>query len=207
MGVFLVTQEQYQQVMGVNPSYYKDQPANPVENVSWDDAMEFCKKLSAKTGKKVTLPTEAQWEYACRAGTTTAYYTGDELRKGQANAAISSKPGIWDKPMEWVRKFFPAKAKTVETTPVGSFPSNGFGLYDMHGNIWEWCADWYGEDYYAKSPKTDPQGPNTGDRRVLRGGSWGVSPWDCRSAYRGWYAPDYRGRSLGFRVAVSPGLD
>jgi formylglycine-generating enzyme required for sulfatase activity len=92
--------------------------------------------------------------------------------------------------------------KTIQTTPAGSFPPNGFGLYDMHGNVWEWCSDWRGEDYYANSPKTDPQGPDTGSLRVLRGGSWGDHPEDCRSAYRLRDSPDHRNDALGFRVAV-----
>jgi formylglycine-generating enzyme required for sulfatase activity len=194
MGVFEVTQEQYEQVMGVNPSYFKG-AKNPVEQVYWDEAVEFCKKLSARTGKKVRLPTEAQWEYACRAGTTTAFHTGDVLKPGQANALIPSNPGVWDRIMS-------SGQKTIQTTPAGSFSPNGFGLYDMHGNVWEWCADWYGEDYYGNSPKTDPRGPEAGSGRVLRGGSWDFYPQNCRSAIRGWHSPDFRNVSIGFRVAV-----
>ena len=199
MGVFEVTQEQYEQVMGVNPSSFKG-AKNPVENVSWDEAVEFCRKLSARTGKKVMLPTEARWEYACRAGTTTAFRTGDVLKPGQANAVIPSNPGVWDRIMAWVGKS--SGQKTIQTTPAGGFPPNGFGLYDMHGNVWEWCGDWYGEDYYANSPKTDPQGPDSGSGRVLRGGSWNYDPRICRSANRNRDTPDYRSSEYGFRVAV-----
>jgi formylglycine-generating enzyme required for sulfatase activity len=188
--------------MGVNPSLFKGAKKNPVENVSWDDAVEFCQELSAKTGKKVMLPTEAQWEYACRAGTTTAFHTGDALKLGQANALIPSNPGLWDRIMAWVGISSAQKAKTIQTTPAGSFSPNGFGLYDMHGNVWEWCSDWYGEDYYANSPKTDPQGPDSGSSRVLRGGSWDFNPLVCRSALRNRVTPDIRGINIGFRVAV-----
>jgi len=200
MGVFEVTQEQYEQIMGVNPSYFKG-AKNPVEQVSWDDAVEFCEKLSARTGKKVMLPTEAQWEYACRAGTTTAFHTGDALKPGQANAAFPSNPGVWDRIMAWLG--MSSGQNTIQTTPASSFPPNGFGLYDMHGNVWEWCSDWYGEDYYANSPKTDPRGPDSGSYRVLRGGGWGLSPLYCRSACRNGGLPDGRRMYyIGFRVAV-----
>jgi len=207
MGVFEVTQEQYEQVMGNNPSSFKG-AKNPVETVSWDDAIGFCRKLSARTGKKVMLPTEAQWEYACRAGTTTTFHTGDALEPGQANADFPANPGVWDTIMAWVGKFLPQKAKTNQTTPAGSFPPNDFGLYDMHGNVWEWCSDWYGEDYYANSPKTDPQGPDSGLARVLRGGGWGYDPQYCRSADRGRDDPVNRlGYYVGFRVVVLSGVD
>ena len=151
----------------------------------------------------MTLPTEAQWEYACRAGTTSAFHTGDALKPGQANAAIPSNPGVWDTIMACVGKFFPQKAKTIEPTPAGSFSPNDFGLYDMHGNVWEWCRDWYGKDYYANSPTTDPQGPEAGSDRVLRGGGWCYRPGRCRSAYRYRCSPTYRNVDcLGFRVSV-----
>ncbi len=199
MGAFEVTQEQYEQVMGKNPSTVKG-AKNPVEQVSWDEAVEFCRKLSAGTGKKVMLPTEARWEYACRACTTTAFHTGDALKPGQANAVIPSNPNVWDRLMAWLG--MSSGQKTLQTAPAGSFPPNGFGLYDMHGNVWEWCSDWYGKDYYANSPKTDPTGPDSGAYRVLRGGSWYCDPQHCRSAGRGSNAPDFRNYDLGFRVAV-----
>jgi len=209
MGVFEVTQEQYEQVMGVNPSNFKG-AKNPVETVFWDDAVEFCRKLSAKTGKKVMLPTEARWEYACRAGTTTAFYTGDALKPGQANAYFSqtSNPGVWDTIMAWVGKFLPQKAKTDQATAAGSFSPNGFGLYDMHGNVFEWCSDWYNDSYanlpagQAGAKNQDPTGPDSGSARVLRGGSWCPYLQHCRSASRNWYSPDYRYITIGFRVAV-----
>ena len=184
--------------MGVNHSRFKG-AKNPVENISWDDAVEFCKKLSARTGKKVMLPTEARWEYACRAGTSTAFHTGDALKPGQANAVIPTKPGVWDRIMAWLG--MSSAKKTIQTTPAGSFSPNGFGLYDMHGGGWEWCSDWYGE-YYASSPKTDPKGPDSGLGRVLRGGSWNSYPEFCRSANRRWYGPGGRHYAIGFRVVL-----
>ena len=198
MGVFEVTQEQYEQIMGVNPSGFKG-AKNPVEDVSWDDAVEFCRKLSARTGKKVMLPTEAQWEYACRAGTTTAFHTGDALKPGQANAAFPSNPGVWDRIMAWVGKS--SAQKTIQTAPAGSFPPNGFGLYDMHGNVWEWCSDWHAGSY-ANAKNQDPAGPDSGSYRVLRGGSCDNPQQSCRSATRCGGPPDTRGNSLGFRIAV-----
>ena len=205
MGIYPVTQEQYEQVMGTNPSRFKG-ASNPVETVSWDDATEFCKKLSQKTGKRVRLPTEAQWEYACRAGTTTAYNTGPAISPGEADcdfSGSSATPGYWAKLKGWVRSFFPAgKQPQGGPKPVGSFKPNDFGLYDMHGNIWQWCADWYGDDYYAHSPSSDPAGPESGSPRVLRGGSWSVDPRSCRSAYRFWIDPDHRRSVFGFRVVL-----
>jgi formylglycine-generating enzyme required for sulfatase activity len=205
MGIYTVTQMQYEQVMGANPSQYKG-AGNPVEMVSWDDATEFCKKLSQKTGKKVRLPTEAQWEYACRAGTTTAYNTGATLSPGEAECYFpgsSATPGIWQKFTAWVGSFFRApKQIPGGPKPVGSFKPNGLGLYDMHGNVWQWCADWYGDDYYANSPKTDPAGAESGSLRVLRGGGWSFNPGKCRSAYRFRYVPVVRSGIIGFRVVL-----
>jgi formylglycine-generating enzyme required for sulfatase activity len=210
MGVFEVTQEQYEQVMGVNPS--RDKGAkNPVNKVSWDDAVEFCQKLSARTGKKVMLPTEAQWEYACRAGTTTAFHTSDALKPGQANAAFPSNPSVLDRIMAWLG--ISSAKKTIQTTPAGSFPPNGFGLYDMHGNVFEWCSDWH-DDSYANLPagqagakNQDPTGPDSGSQRVLRGGGWSGDPQFCRSANRTRGDPDGRNGDDGFRVVVLSGVD
>ena len=193
MGVYEVTQGQYEQVMGKNPSNFKG-PQNPVDTVSWDDAVEFCKKLSAKTGKTVQLPTEAQWEYACRAGAKTPFNTGETISTDQANYNGNYTYGNGAKG-EYRQK----------TTPVGSFKPNAFGLYDMHGNVWQWCADWYDEKYYGNSPKADPTGPADGQFRVLRGGSWISYPRSCRSAYRHYYYPVNRDYYLGFRVVVVSG--
>jgi formylglycine-generating enzyme required for sulfatase activity len=155
----------------------------PIESVSWNDAQEFCKKVSAKTGQTVRLPTEAEWEYACRAGTTTAYYSGDtEADLGRAAWYGANING--------------------STHPVGQKEPNAWGLYDMHGNVWEWCQDYWYEEYEAGAA-TDPQGPDTGTSRVLRGGFWLANPWFCRSAFRSVWAPGRRDGSFGFRVVLA----
>ncbi|MCY2926365.1 MAG: formylglycine-generating enzyme family protein, partial [Planctomycetota bacterium] len=151
MGVYEVTQAQYEAVMGTNPSAFKGSE-NPVEQVSWDDAVEFCKALSAKTGKAVRLPTEPQWEYACRAGTKTRFGFGDDDTDLRDYAWFSGH-------------------SLSKTHPVGEQEPNAWGLYDMHGNVWEWCSDYYA-DSYANAKTTDPQGPGSGTDRVLRGGGW-----------------------------------
>ena len=171
---------------------------HPVVNVSWNDAVAFCKWLSHKEGKTYRLPTEAEWEYACRAGTTTRYSSGDDpetLAKvaNVADATAKAKLPNWARPIK-------ARDGYVFTSPIGQFKPNAFGLYDMHGNACQWCADWYGEDYYSKSPIDDPTGPDTGDVRVLRGGSWVDKPYYSRSASRSWDIPVSRGNNTGFRV-------
>ena len=172
---------------------------HPVVNVSWNDAVAFCEWISRKEGKTYRLPTEAEWEYACRAGTTTRYWSGDNPEKlaGAGNvrdATLKTKFPKWGHTIR-------AHDGYVFTSPVGSYRANPFGLYDMHGNAWQWCADWYGEKYYAASPLEDPIGPDSGWSRVLRGGSWSYGPTLARSAYRSWYAPDDRDTCCGFRVA------
>ncbi|MFC1509859.1 formylglycine-generating enzyme family protein, partial [Candidatus Omnitrophota bacterium] len=155
----------------------------PVGCVSWDDAVEFCRWLSKKTGRDFRLPTEAEWEYACRAGSTTAYNIGtneDDL----ARAA-------WYKPIS-----------SSKLHPVGGKTANAWGLYDMHGNMWEWCSDWLGE--YTSAGQSDPTGPKSGTRRVFRGGSWYTNANYCRSSYHFGYPPDSRDTSIGFRVVRLP---
>ncbi|MFN8785731.1 MAG: formylglycine-generating enzyme family protein, partial [Pseudanabaena sp.] len=217
MGKYPITQAQYEAVMGTNPSRFKDMPdspSRPVESVSWEDAQEFCKKLSELTGREYKLPSEAQWEYACRAmpspptsrdkkeiiyppfhfgetiSTKVANYNGDEIygrgEKGESRGA---------------------------TTPVDYFGvANEFGLCDMHGNVWEWCEDdWHGN--YDGAPtdgsawidiKSEASNKN---RHPLRGGSWVYNPQSCRSAYRGNNAFDHRDNNVGFRViSFAPGL-
>jgi formylglycine-generating enzyme len=172
---------------------------HPVVNVSWNDAVEYCKWLSKKEGQTYRLPTEAEWEYACRAGTTTRYYSGDDpetLAEVGNVADATAKANFPDWP--WTIK---ASDGYVFTAPVGKFKPNAFGLYDMHGNAWQWCADWYGGEYYAKSPADDPTGPDSGDGRVLRGGSWDLWPNRGRSADRDWIGPFIRCSISGFRVA------
>jgi formylglycine-generating enzyme required for sulfatase activity len=181
MGIYEVTQEQYRAVIGSSPSHFSGSQ-NPVEQVSWNDATEFCRKLSQQTGRTVRLPTEAEWEYACRAGTSTRFSFGDSDGSLDSYAWYSSNSGS-------------------QTHPVGQKQPNAWGLYDMHGNVWEWCSDWYA-DSYANANNVDPQGPGSGTSRVLRGGGWGYYPSICRSAYRAGGVPDGRNDGLGFRVAV-----
>ena len=174
MGKHEVTQEQWEAVMGKNPSSTKGAKL-PVTNVSWEDCQEFIKKLNAKTNGGYRLPTEAEWEYACRAGTTTAYSYGDNLTKSDANIDGDS------------------------ISAVGSYKPNAFGLYDMHGNVWEWCEDWYAD--YQAGAVTDPKGPATGERRVLRGGSFNFYVWNTRSSFRFNLSPTSRYLFYGFRLA------
>jgi formylglycine-generating enzyme required for sulfatase activity len=180
LGKFEITQEQYQQIMGDNPGLFRRRDL-PVEQVSWDDAQEFCKKVSEKTGSVVRLPTDAEWERACRAGTKTTYYTGD--------AETDLDRAGWH-----------ARNSKSATHPVGQKTPNAWGVYDMHGNVCEWCGDWYGD--YARGAQRDPTGAAAGEARVLRGGSWRDVPWSCRSAFRHRSAPGYRNFNFGFRVVV-----
>jgi len=181
IGKYEVTQEVWEKVMGTNPSNFKG-AKNPVDNVSWNHCQDFLKKLNAlvvalphphpsPTGRGskgeglFRLPTEAEWEYACRAGTKTRFCAGD------ADGALAD--------YAW----FEANSGITEH-PVGEKKPNAWGLHDMHGNVWEWCADWYAYDYYAKNPKDNPTGPAAGKDHVLRGGGWNYNPAYCRSAYR-----------------------
>jgi formylglycine-generating enzyme required for sulfatase activity len=194
LGVYEVTQAQYEKVIGKNPSQFQggrvgnENADLPVEQVSWDDAVEFCKKLSElpeekKAGRVYRLPTEAQWEYACRAGSKSAYSFGE------------SSKSLGD--YAWFDK-----NSNGRTHPVGEKKANAWGLYDMHGNVWEWCSDWYGE--YPNGALSDPTGPKEGSFRVFRGGSWRYVAADCRSAVRYRNGPSFRYYSIGFRVALSP---
>jgi formylglycine-generating enzyme required for sulfatase activity len=219
MGKYQVTQAEYEAVMRTNPSNLKG--ANlPVENVSWYDAIEYCNLLSQWEGLRpvytidkgrsdpnntnsddnvrwlVTwnqnangyrLPTEAEWEYACRAGTTTPFNTGNNITTSNANyngnyPYNNNSKGTYRE----------------RTTTVGSFAPNPWGLYDMHGNVWEWCWDWYGS--YSSGAQTDPRGAVSGDSRVIRGGSWYFPAWNVRSAARDFFTPSYRGNVIGFRL-------
>lgn len=179
LGQTEVTQGQWQAVMGNNPSGFTGNDDHPVERVSWNDAKSFCKRLSEQTGSHVRLPSEAEWEFACRAGTTTPFNTGNTISTAQANYNGNYTYGSGGKGVN--------RAKTM---PVGSFSANAWGLYDMHGNVYEWCEDWYGD--YPSGTAVDPTGPQTGLYRVLRGGSWDYGPKGCRSANRNWNTPDTR---------------
>jgi formylglycine-generating enzyme required for sulfatase activity len=185
LGKYAVTQTQWTAVMGSNPSRFKGQN-NPVEQVSWDDAQDFTNRLNRKEGhKRYRLPTEAEWEYAARAGTTSTYSFGDDAGSMEQYAWYVNNSGD-------------------TTHPVGQKKPNAWGLYDMHGNVYEWVQDWYGEKYYSGSPSTDPRGPSSGSNRVLRGGSWFNNAATCRSAYRDDLSPGNRRVLLGFRLALSP---
>ncbi|WP_225225528.1 bifunctional serine/threonine-protein kinase/formylglycine-generating enzyme family protein [Komarekiella delphini-convector] len=200
MGKFPVTQAQWRAI-ALLPPINRDlepEPANfkginyPVEQVSWDDAVEFCARLSQKTGRAYRLPSEAEWEYACRARTTTPFHFGETLTPSLAN---------------YNNNIYNASSQRTnygQTSLVGSFPANAFGLYDMHGNVWEWCADHWHDNYEgAPFDSSVWLSDDDGQSRLVRGGSWKNSLRLCRSAYRSWNPQDGRGNLLGFRIAVS----
>ena len=207
-----VTQVQYEAVTGKNPSYFKHAgPDCPVENVSWENAKAFAKKLSETTGHDYRLPTEAQWEYACRAGTTTALYSGPIEILGEHNAPALDPiawyggnsgvdyEGAYDS-SDWNEKQYEHKKAGVH--PVGQKQPNPWGMYDMIGNVWEWCEDWFGD--YLSENAVDPLGPFYGSGRVVRGGSWIDLAGDCRSAIRLRRGPGYRLRIISFRLVRLP---
>jgi formylglycine-generating enzyme required for sulfatase activity len=210
LGVYEVTQSQFEKLMGKAPSFFGAKkgggPDYPVEQVNFNQALEFCRRLSnmaeeRKAGRVYRLPTEAEWEYACRAGTATPFQCGNSLSAKQANFngnyPYGEGPGG------------PFLRKPVK---VGSYPPNAWGLHDMHGNVAEWCSDWYDPDYYKTSPKQDPTGPakgvvSTGFHgqffRVVRGGCWLDEGRGCRSAYRMRFQPTEPYRLIGLRVACT----
>ncbi|MFW6114119.1 MAG: formylglycine-generating enzyme family protein [bacterium] len=182
-----------------DPGYW--QPSeHPAVNVSWNDANAFCEWLSDQEGSRYRLPTEAEWEYACRAGTTTRYNCGNDPEKlvRVGNVPDRSLRAVMHPSRNHGALILSASDGWVTTAPVGSFHPNAFGLYDMHGNVREWCSDWYKRDYYAASPSTDPKGPATGTCHVLRGGSWFTF---CSSSYRGRLTRGVSHNVTGFRVA------
>lgn len=209
LGKYEVTQKEYREVMNTEPGNFRRDDL-PVENVTWFEAIQYCNERSRKegltpaysisgTGDAVTvswnrnangyrLPTEAEWEYACRAGTESPFYTGNNITTGQANY-YGTYPYNNASPGEYRER----------TIPVGGFASNAWGLYNMHGNVWEWCWDWYGE--YPAGAQTDPIGPSNGTYRVNRGGGWNDFGRHLRSAYRAAHPPANRTFNLGFRVA------
>jgi formylglycine-generating enzyme len=190
MGVYTVPQEQWQEVMGKNPSKFKGEKNLPVEQVSWEDCQEFIKKLREKDKKPYRLPTEAEWEYSCRAGTKTPFFFGEMIFTDQANYNGGFTYGDGNRGVY-----------RNKTTPVGGFPANAWGLHEMSGNVAQWCQDWYGD--YPANDVVDPQGPENGKERVLRGGSWICDPRYCRSASRHRHAPGLRFFDEGLRVCFS----
>jgi len=173
---------------------------HPVVDVSWNDAVAFCQWLSKKEGRTYRLPTEAEWEYACRAGTTTRYWAGDDLESLVKIANLYDATTAKVLP-DWSTFALKSSDGFVFTAPVGSFRPNPFGLYDMHGNAWQWVSDFYGEDYYAHSPTNDPQGPPPAERHVRRGGGWLSWPLYVRASFRNYNTPQSRYFNLSFRVA------
>lgn len=184
-----ITQAQYQAVMGKNPSSFRGENL-PVEQVTWLDAKEFCEKLSALTGKKYVLPTEAQWEFAARGGTKSAGYQYSGSNDVNEVAWYMENSGVRD------------TVKGGSTQIVGTKKANELGIHDMSGNVWEWCSDWYG--LYKADAVTDPTGMADGDKRVMRGGGWDYKSKSCRVAHRGGAAVDYFWNIIGFRVVCLP---
>lgn len=174
---------------------------HPVVNVTWHDAVALARWLSAAEGRRYRLPTEAEWEYACRAGARTQFHGGDApaALRGQANVFDADAAVHWPR---WQAQAVPWSDGQAFTAPVGSFAPNAFGLHDMHGNVWEWTADWHDDSWYARSPRDDPQGPPEGEVRVRRGGSWHTWPLYARCSYRNWNAPDTRYTLVGIRLIL-----
>jgi uncharacterized protein (TIGR02996 family) len=194
-GVGPVTQVQWQAMMGENPSHFNGDDDLPVEQVSWEDAAAFCDRTSAATRASVRLPSEAEWEWACRAGTTTHFHWGNVPDANRMN---------YDGTLTWNGSKEGTNRKTAMA--AGTFGANPWGLFDLHGNVMEWCADWFDEGFYSRSPAVEPvceDGEQT--RRVLRGGSWWTSPRLCRAACRNRFEPVLRGHTFGFRVAFTLG--
>jgi formylglycine-generating enzyme required for sulfatase activity len=190
MGKYEVTQNQWQQIMGENPSFFNPVKigeialTHPVERVSWVAVQQFLQKLNQQNETvKYRLPSEAEWEYAARAGSEKMYFFGNDLDKLKDYAWYSQN-------------------SDNKTHPVGQRMPNAWGLYDMHGNVWEWCQDWYKNDYYSESPPRNPTGPSSGETRVLRGGSWNSDPTNCRSADRSWRSPDGWYVDFGARIVA-----
>ena len=181
MGKYQVTQAQWSAIMDKNPSEFKDD-IRPVERVSWNDLQAFILKLNTKEEtNKYRLPTEAEWEYAARAGSESSYTFGSATNILSQHAWYRNNSG-------------------GETHPVGQLNPNAWGLYDMHGNVHEWCQDWFDRKYYSQSPSNDPLGPSEGLAKALRGGDWGSEDWYCRCASRSLSSPDRRSDRLGFRL-------
>jgi formylglycine-generating enzyme required for sulfatase activity len=190
LGAHEITQREWREVMSTSPSHFHGCEKCPVERVSYDDVQDFLRRVNARGGGlRFRLPTEAEWEYACRAGTKTPFSTGGNLTTAEANYNGNFPyPG------------FPKGIYRVRTTPAGAFAPNAWGLYDMEGNVWEWVSDWYGP--YPQTAVTDPRGAPGGEKRVIRGGSWYFDANSARCALRYTHRPQDLGFSLGFRVAA-----
>ncbi|MEZ4850526.1 MAG: formylglycine-generating enzyme family protein [Bacteroidia bacterium] len=209
IGKYPVTQKQWEEIMGNNPSHFKGCPDCPVETVSWHDVQTFLNKINQKyPGLNYRLPTEAEWEFAARGGNQSRnyLYSGSD-NPNEIGWFLDHSP----KPQSWLKKMVYGDNKNGITRPrpVGNKNPNELGIYDMSGNVWEWCEDWYGGDYYQNCLKqgvvVNPKGPNSGTFRVIRGGSWGNSSEYCHLTYRmSILKPDERDNGVGFRVAVSP---
>ena len=184
IGKYEVTQKQWKKVMGTNPSHFKGCYNCPVENVSWNDVQEFLRKLNTKTGQHYRLPTEAEWEYAAQGGNKSKGY------KYSGSNNISEVAWYW--------------GNSGKTHAVGMKHSNELGIYDMSGNVWEWCSDWYNKKYYKKSPQDNPQGLSGGKYRILRGGGWYYSESYCHTTHRNWSKPGNRNDNYGFRIVRDP---
>lgn len=202
MGKYEVTQGQYEAVMGNNPSHFKGDNRRPVERVSWNDAVAFCQRFGERNNVPVRLPTEAEWEYACRGGTYTRYYWGNDVSQACRYANIADRSAGRKHPG---RRMVDCDDGFAGTAPVGQFSPNAFGLYDMSGNVREWCGDWFGEHYYGSSPEANPSGPSSGLFRVFRGGSWEDLDSNNRSAHRNCDIPGGLHYIFGFRVVVVAG--
>ena len=223
MGKYEVTQGDYESVMGSNPSYFRNgtdgskfggsgeavthELVHPVDLVTWYDATNYCLRLTSRErlagrlpeGWAYRLPTEAEWEYACRGGTTTAFHYGPALRSGMANVYGRSE---YNSSVGTINN--PAGVYLGRTTPVGSYEPNGWGLYDMHGNVWEWCLDGFTFVGLPGGRVVDPRGPSTDSNRMFRGGGWNFYARDCRSALRASNVPSDQCASIGFRVVLLP---
>ena len=198
MGQYEVTQGEYTKIMGSNPSKFKNGDNFPVEEVSWNDARDFIKKLNDRSGKNYRLPTEAEWEYAAREG-------GKKVRFGTGKDTIGPDEANFDARNKYKKAYSRAGQYREQTTPVGSFSPNSLGLYDMSGNVWEWCRDWHGREYYGSSPKDNPPGPSRGSYRVARSGGWNNYPVIGRVAYRRSVIPGFMYGDLGFRLVLPSG--
>ena len=200
LGRFEITQAQWEAVMHSRPAFYMDRPNHPVENVSWNDTQAFMAALNARGRGSFRLPTEAEWEYACRAGTTSRFSFGDALE------CFGSRPDqtepyceIMDRYMWWLGNNA-VLGYEFGAKQVGLKQPNGWGLYDMHGNVWEWCEDWFAP--YPDAMQIDPHGPATGVNKVFRGGSFFFYSETCRSAYRNYRVPGHVGSNIGFRLLL-----